>query len=52
MNDEECGFCDGGVPLDTQEDWDKTWGRIWPGCEAPKVCVYCHGTGYVRELGA
>ena len=24
----ECGFCDGGVPLDTQEDWDRTWGRV------------------------
>lgn len=23
----ECGFCDKGVPLDTQEDWDRTWGR-------------------------
>lgn len=23
----ECGFCDAGVPLDTQEDWDRTWGR-------------------------
>lgn len=24
----ECGFCDGGSPLDTQEDWDRSWGRI------------------------
>lgn len=24
----ECGFCDAGKPLDTQEDWDRTWGRI------------------------
>lgn len=27
---EECGFCDNGVPLDSQEDWDRTWGRILP----------------------
>jgi hypothetical protein len=24
----ECGFCDAGKPLDTQEDWDNSWGRI------------------------
>lgn len=24
----ECGFCDKGKPLDTQADWDATWGRI------------------------
>lgn len=23
-----CGFCDKGIPLDTQEDWDRTWGRV------------------------
>lgn len=23
-----CGFCDNGTPLDTQEDWDRTWGAI------------------------
>jgi hypothetical protein len=22
-----CGFCEGGKPLDTQEDWDRTWGK-------------------------
>jgi len=21
-----CGFCRNGKPLDTQEDWDRTWG--------------------------
>jgi len=26
--DPNCGFCDNGVPLDTQEDWDRSWGRI------------------------
>jgi len=25
----ECGFCDGGKPLDTQEDWDRTWGHTF-----------------------
>jgi hypothetical protein len=25
----ECGFCDHGTPLDTQEDWDQTWGRTF-----------------------
>lgn len=24
----ECGFCTNGKPLDTQADWDKSWGRI------------------------
>lgn len=24
-----CGFCENGKPLDTQEDWDKSWGRIF-----------------------
>ncbi len=24
----ECGFCEGGTPLDTQEDWDNSWGRV------------------------
>lgn len=24
----ECGFCENGVPLDTQ-DWDRSWGRIF-----------------------
>lgn len=23
-----CGFCENGKPLDTQEDWDKSWGRV------------------------
>lgn len=23
-----CGFCRDGKPLDTQEDWDRTWGAI------------------------
>lgn len=23
-----CGFCINGKPLDTQEDWDKSWGKI------------------------
>lgn len=23
-----CGFCAGGKPLDTQEDWDNSWGRV------------------------
>lgn len=24
----ECGFCDDGIPLDTQEDWDASWGKV------------------------
>lgn len=30
---QECGFCDNGKPLDNQEDWDRSWGRIF-GSEA------------------
>lgn len=26
--DPNCGFCEMGVPLDTQEDWDASWGRV------------------------
>ena len=26
--DPNCGFCEMGRPLDTQEDWDNTWGRV------------------------
>ncbi len=26
--EQDCGFCEGGKPLDTQEDWDNSWGRI------------------------
>lgn len=26
--DSNCGFCVMGKPLDTQEDWDNSWGRI------------------------
>lgn len=25
---EECGFCDNGSPLDSQRDWDKSWGNL------------------------
>lgn len=24
-----CGFCTEGVPLDTQEDWDNSWGKVY-----------------------
>ena len=27
-DDPNCGFCEMGVPLDTQEDWDRSWGRV------------------------
>ncbi len=27
--DKTCGFCEMGVPLDTQDDWDKSWGRVF-----------------------
>lgn len=26
---DDCGFCDGGVPLDTRADWDASWGRVF-----------------------
>ena len=26
--DPGCGFCEMGKPLDTQEDWDNSWGRL------------------------
>lgn len=28
--DPDCGFCEMGKPLDTQEDWDRRWGRVPP----------------------
>ena len=27
--DQQCGFCESGKPLDTQADWDASWGRIF-----------------------
>lgn len=24
-----CGFCENGIPLDTQEDWDNSWGKVF-----------------------
>jgi hypothetical protein len=27
-DDPNCGFCEMGKPLDTQEDWDNSWGRV------------------------
>lgn len=49
-----CGFCENGVPLDTQEDWDKGWGKLFdmffkPGkdykcpCNFPEICQSCKG---------
>lgn len=29
-----CGFCENGKPLDTQEDWDNSWGRVQDGALA------------------
>lgn len=23
-----CGFCENGKPLDTQSDWDASWGKV------------------------
>lgn len=31
----DCGFCDNGIPLDTQEDWDATWGRVFDHAAYP-----------------
>lgn len=54
--DPECGFCENGKPLDTQENWDKSWGAI------PDLIVelpYCpplphepvnHGSVYVAAM--
>lgn len=25
----DCGFCEKGKPLDTQADWDASWGGIF-----------------------
>lgn len=27
--DNPCGFCEDGKPRDTQEDWDRTWGKLY-----------------------
>lgn len=24
-----CGFCDNGKPLDSEEDWEKSWQRVF-----------------------
>lgn len=30
-----CGFCDNGKPRDTQEDWDRSWGKLFEDLFAP-----------------
>lgn len=25
----DCGFCENGIPLDTVEDWKRTWGGVF-----------------------
>lgn len=32
-DDPNCGFCEMGKPLDTQEDWDRSWGRVFDGID-------------------
>lgn len=34
--DPNCGFCEMGKPLDTQEDWDKSWGRVFDTMDDPE----------------
>ena len=34
--DPDCGFCAMGEPLDTQEDWDESWGRIF-AADLPEI---------------
>jgi hypothetical protein len=36
----DCGFCEAGVPLDTQEDWDKSWGSILDRIRAGELPVW------------
>lgn len=31
-----CGFCENGKPLDTQEDWDNGWGKVFKLLEEVK----------------
>lgn len=35
-----CGFCDAGKPLDTQEDWDKSWGRLFERWKHTEECIH------------
>lgn len=39
----ECGFCDNGKPLDTQEDWDKSWGGLESRHAIFPECPLCSG---------
>lgn len=32
-----CGFCENGAPLDTQEDWDRTWGHTFRTVLSPEA---------------
>lgn len=34
-DDPNCGFCEMGVPLDTQADWDASWGAILRTTDTP-----------------
>lgn len=59
-DDPNCGFCENGVPLDTEEDWDRSWGSIlrvqcrciWIGERCPNdatqedgLCDWCAAPG-------
>ncbi len=47
-----CGFCEGGKPLDTQEDWDRSWGRVFADETPDPSCTVCNGGGtYVNSRG-
>lgn len=32
-----CGFCVDGKPLDTQEDWDNSWGKLFKMLGIPEI---------------
>lgn len=38
-SDPTCGFCDMGKPLDTQADWDASWGRVFAGLRSNRQQV-------------
>lgn len=37
--DPNCGFCEMGKPLDTQADWDASWGRTFDLIDQHRTAV-------------
>lgn len=46
-----CGFCVGGKPSDTQQDWDQSWGEVLERTrDIVKKCSRCKEPKFTKEF--